>query len=320
MEIRFEDRALTSYAGVELFREYLRRTGFSQLIRQRLQGAGLRGDFSPAAIIRLFVVLVVVGGTRLRHVSHLVGDPVIQRFCESSVLPTARTMSRWLSQCKASVRAAMLRLNMDLIAGVVRPLNLARLTIDVDGTVVSTGFKVERAFRGYNPHRRKVPSDYPITAQLAQTGHVVRVQNRSGNVHDGKASSPFLRDVYRDVREIAPRSVVEFRMDGAFFRHEIIRWLESRAEYAVKTPFYHWSGLKQIVQERKSWNRVKDDLDGFYTDLYLKTWDRTLRVAIYRKHVAHKTAKNFQLDLFDPSDGHWEYSAITTNKDVTLGA
>jgi len=30
--------------------------------------------------------------------------------------------------------------------------------------------------------------------------------------------------------------------------------------------------------------------------------------------VAHETAKNFQLDLFDPSDGHYEYSAVVTNK------
>jgi len=39
-----------------------------------------------------------------------------------------------------------------------------------------------------------------------------------------------------------------------------------------------------------------------------------LRVAVYRKHVSHKTRKNFQLDLFDPNNGHYEYSAVATNK------
>ena len=37
-------------------------------------------------------------------------------------------------------------------------------------------------------------------------------------------------------------------------------------------------------------------------------------VVVYRRHVKHETAKNFQLDLFDPSDGHYEYSAVVTNK------
>ena len=32
----------------------------------------------------------------------------------------------------------------------------------------------------------------------------------------------------------------------------------------------------------------------------------------------HKTAKNYQIDLFDPSDGTWEYSAVTTNLSLDL--
>jgi len=35
---------------------------------------------------------------------------------------------------------------------------------------------------------------------------------------------------------------------------------------------------------------------------------------IYRRRVQHETRKNFQLDLFSPDDGHFEYSAVTTNK------
>jgi hypothetical protein len=33
----------------------------------------------------------------------------------------------------------------------------------------------------------------------------------------------------------------------------------------------------------------------------------------YRKHVAHEMRRNFQLDLFTPDDGHYEYSAVATN-------
>jgi hypothetical protein len=39
---------------------------------------------------------------------------------------------------------------------------------------------------------------------------------------------------------------------------------------------------------------------------------------VYRKHVSHRTRKNFQLDLFHPDDGHYEYSAVATNKAVRL--
>src|SRR5690606_22859649 len=132
---------------------------------------------------------------------------------------------------------------------------LRRLTIDVDGSVLSTGLKVERAQRGFNPHRRKVPSYYPITAYEAQSGQVLRVQNRSGNVHDGKAALGFLRDLFAQIAAtLGGGYTLEFRMDGAFFRRDIIELLErQRAEYAIKVPFYPWVGLKQRVEETKRW-------------------------------------------------------------------
>ena len=40
-------------------------------------------------------------------------------------------------------------------------------------------------------------------------------------------------------------------------------------------------------------------------------------MVVYRKRVAHRTAKNYQLDLFDPNDGYFDYSAMVTNKPVT---
>ena len=49
-------------------------------------------------------------------------------------------------------------------------------------------------------------------------------------------------------------------------------------------------------------------------------WGHPVWVAIYRKKVAHRTAKNFQLDLFDPNDGHYEYSAVTSNLGFTVAS
>ena len=58
-------------------------------------------------------------------------------------------------------------------------------------------------------------------------------------------------------------------------------------------------------------------VEAFETQLPLTSWDLSLRVVISRKRVGHATRKNFQLDLFSPDDGHFEYSAVTTNKALT---
>ena len=52
-------------------------------------------------------------------------------------------------------------------------------------------------------------------------------------------------------------------------------------------------------------------------ELVLAPWNLTVRVVVYRKRVAHQTRKNFQLDLFSPDDGHFEYSAVATNKTLS---
>ena len=110
------------------------------------------------------------------------------------------------------------------------------------------------------------------------------------------------------------------RLDGAFFRREILTWLETRAAYAIKVPFYQWIGLKSLIHERRRWKHVASEVEGFDTTLWLEPWKRFVRVAIYRKRVRHESPKNYQLDLFDPDDGHWEYSAIVTNHRLGLKA
>lgn len=320
LQLEFTDVALTSYAGLELFGQYLRATGFNATVRAACAGTAGWGDFGVVAMVRLIIGLLVVGGRRLRHLAFVQDDPLFQRFCEVQVVPTARTVSRWLQGFTMTTVASLQAINTAVIARVLATLGVRTWTIDVDGTVVSTGLQVERAFRGFNPHHRKVPSYYPIMAHLAETTHVLRVKNRSGNVHDGKAGLPFLRDLWTQLATLLPRGgTVRFRMDGAFFRHDVLQWLGARAAgYAITVPFYRWLDLQQYIRAQPTWRSVAPGITGFIVPAAATPWGRPVWVAIYRKHVRHPTTKNYQLDLFDPNDGHYEYSAVTSNLDFTL--
>lgn len=312
---------LTSYAGLELFHRYLRTMRFNDLIRTAFRGARLGGDFGVVAMVRLLVGLLVVGGRRLDHVAYVADDPLFLRFCRLRVLPTARTVSRWLTQFTMKTVERLQALNAAVIAHVIPGLRLHTVTVDVDGVVVSTGLQVERAFRGFNPHHRKVPSYYPIMAHLAETTHVLRVKNRSGNVHDGKASLTFLQDLWTQLTgAVTHGAPLRFRMDGAFFRQDVLQWLTARGvSYAVKVPFYRWLDLQQYIRAQPTWARVAPDVCGFVVPATVTPWGQPIGVAIYRKKVAHRTAKNFQLDLFDPNDGYYEYAAVTSNLGFTVG-
>jgi hypothetical protein len=315
IRVEFTESGLTSYAGLELLIRYFRSRGLNALIRRHMAGTFLRGDYGVVPMVRLLLALLITGGRRLRHVGFLRGDVLVLRFCALRRLPTRRTLSRWLKNFKADSIECLRALNADVLAQVIGPLSLHTLTVDVDGSVVSTGLKVQRAFRGFNPHHRKVPSYYPITAYLAETGHILRVRNRSGNVHDGKSSITFLRNLFRQIEETLGTAYrLNFRMDGAFFSQAVLKLLNTRdAGYAIKVPFWKWLGLKNLIRGRRRWKRISSQVGCFEKRMSLTPWGTELRVVIYRKHVHHKSPKNYQLDLFDPDDGYYEYSAIATN-------
>ena len=196
----------------------------------------------------------------------------------------------------------------------------------MDGSVISTGQKVGYATRGYNPHKRKNPSYYPLAICVAQTGHVVAHHNRTGAVHDSRNAAKILRGcVHRLRNEMHYRGIIEVRTDAAFFTREHFDACDKLSlEYAAKVPMWSWLNLKSTIAglAPDKWHSVSESagVDGACVSLTVKSWKRTLQVAIYRTRRSHQPKKGVQLDLFNPDDGFWEYSVVATNKTLGLAA
>src|SRR5712692_2470707 len=320
LHVEFVPQQLTSYSGLELLRRYLRQCALPRRLRAACASTG--GDYGGGRLALLILALFYVGARRLEHLRYLGSDPLIARFCGLARIPTARTVGNWLRQFTQSTVAPLVQLNHHLVIDALKRLALPRLTIGVCGTVVRTGATVGWAFRGFNPHHRKDPSYYPLLAHVAQTGHILRVKNRPGNVHDSKQAVAFLREVVDGLRaQFGRRLPLEFRMDAAFCQRDIFRLLTARGcAYAIKVGYWSWLPLKQLAAERERWLPVAPNVTGFFHDLHIPQWNLRLRVMIYRTHVGHESPKNFQLDLFTPDDGHFEYAAVATNLALDLPA
>jgi len=319
LRVEFVRQDLTSYGGLELVRRFFRLLDLHRRLRQTFSAYGLGGDYGCGRLVLLVVALFLVGARRLEHLRYVAHDPLFARLCGLARMPTDRTVVNWLKQFTQEGLHALIALNSELLYEQIERLGLGRLTIDVDGTVVRTGNKVAWAFRGFNPHHRKDPSYYPLLAHLAQTGQILRLKNRPGNVHDSRGAVRFVRDLIHELRTRFGRTLpLEFRMDAAFFQREVLELLAREGcEYAIKVGFWKWVGLKTLVAAQRQWHRVNARVSYFETQLPLEPWGLTLRAVIYRKRVSHKTRKNFQLDLFSPDDGHFEYSAVATNKTLS---
>jgi hypothetical protein len=319
LSITFSDERITAYGGLELFRRYFVAIELAGRLRRAL---GDSGDYGAVRLVLCVISLLLAGGRRLAHLAVLARDPVVLRLAGLTRMPSDRTVARWMAGTAQTVVEAVASVVRDVAHDAIEALGLARLALDLDGTVLRVCGAAEGAERGFSPHHPKDRSYYPLTAHLAQTGHLLRVWNRPGNVHDSHGAVGFLRTVLVELRErFGRRHRLEVRLDGAFFHPEVLAFLDGESlGYAIKVPLWKWLGVRQKIASRTRWTRVDGSVSGFATTLDLPQWGRRQRVLVYRKRVFHETAKNFQLDLFHPDDGHYEYSAVATNLEIDVAA
>ena len=315
LPIAWTDEEMSAHAGLALIARFLDSAGWTQRLRSLFANREFDCDYGSFRMTLCVIGLLLVGGRRLAHLRELEADPVFRRFARVGRLPSVRTLSRWLKTVTDPYREALGEMLRDVAFETWALGALRRVTLDMDGTVIRTSERAQGAARGFNPHHPKDPSYYPLTAHLSQTGQILDVVNRPGNVHDSNGSVARLRFLIDDVRRRLGSVPIEVRLDGAFCQAPVLELLTaSRVEFAMKMPMWQWLGVRDRITSRKTWVRVNDRVSAFSLRLRIEKWKRSERIVIFRKHIAGKPAKDFQLHLFQPDDGSYEYSMVVTNK------
>ena len=106
-------------------------------------------------------------------------------------------------------------LNRDLVIDRLREEKLPRVTVDFDGSVLSTRGHAEGSAIGYNRQRKGARSYYryyPLFCTVAQTGQFLDLLHRPGNVHDSRDALAFIEANIEFVREIVGVREIETRM------------------------------------------------------------------------------------------------------------
>ena len=285
LPVEFAKQDITSYSGLELIRRYIKLISLSSTIKGAFKDKNITGDYGIFEYILVFFALWLSGGRRLNHVKFICNDILVQRLCGLRSLPSDRSLSSWLKQFTNDSLQALIEVNQEIIINKLNDLELPRLTLDFDGTVLTCGNKVAWAFKGFNPSNKCAKSYYPILCHLSQTGHFLNVKNRRGNVHDSTGAMGFIQSCVNLVRENT-NARIEARFDSAFFREDIVKYLiNSNLEYALKVPMWECLYLKDKIMERKRWNRASKNLSYFKSTVFVEKWGLELDIIIYRKKI-----------------------------------
>ena len=253
--------------------------------------------------------MLLLGTERLHHIDYLRGDPLFRRVVRLTRIPHRTKLSTALKQFTSDSLKALAELNSELVIEKLTALGLDEITVDLDGTVVSTKGSPSWAFKGYNPIKKGANSYYPLTSHIAETGHFLSIVNRPGNVHDSNRALTVIGAIRRHLSNF----VIPFRADSEFCSPDVINYLlKNGIGFAIKAPFWKLLSLKTAAENRKQWFKINEKWGYFWFQNPIDSLDHDHHVIILRKQL-RDPKKPYQLKLFSPNNGVYEYSAVVTD-------
>ena len=314
-EIRFEDQRLTSFAGLVVFQSLFSRSGLKQHLSGCFSHLRVSPIYGHGVIVMLLIVHLLLGYRRLQDMRYYQDDPMVRRLLGVSRLPDVATVSRTLASLDDASVTHLRRLSRQRVLKQLNQLGLARITLDFDGSVLSTGRFAEGTAVGFNKKKKGQRSYYPLFCTVAQTDQVLDVWHRPGNVHDSNGAKAFILACVREIKAILPSCVIEARMDSAFFSDDIVGMLDTEGvEFTISVPFERFTALKAMIERRKRWRRLNGQWSFFESNWKPDSWNDRHRFVFVRSHNRQQYKGAVQLDLFIPYETGYDFKVIVTNK------
>jgi hypothetical protein len=316
-ELRFEQQSLTSFSGLVMFQQLFAVLRLKARLARCFAHQKVGKVFSRATLFLQLMFHLLLGYRELRDSRYYQDDPLVKRVLGLRHLPDVATLSRMLKEADPKSVENLRQLVRELLFERLVRLGLARITLDFDGSVLSTTRRAEGTAVGFNKKKKGARSYYPLFCTIAQTGQVLDFLHRSGNVHDSHGAREFILACIQAVRQALPGVVIEVRMDSAFFSDEIVMALEeARIEFSVSVPFERFVELKGKIARRKRWQRLGGGVSYFEESWKPKVWNRRFRFLFVRTLAKRQQKGPIQLDLFLPYEYGYDFKVVVTNKSL----
>ena len=317
-EIRCEsadEARLTSFAGLVIFQNLFYRLGIKQRLRQCFGHLRQSATYRGQEIVFWLIVHLILGFRKLRDRDYYQDDPIAKRILGLTRLPDVATISRTLSSLDEEAVAGYRAMSRNLVLDRLEAEQLARVTLDFDGSVLSTSRHAEGTAIGFNKKKKGARSYYPLFCTVAQTAQILDLHHRPGNVHDSNGAKPFIASCVEKVKARIPQASLEARVDSAFFDEDQLLGLDGDGvEFTASVPFARFPKFKKIIEARKRWRRIDDTWSYFECDWKPDCWAEGFRILVIRQKKAVPLKGPLQLDLFEPRSHEYDYQVITTNK------
>ena len=257
------------------------------------------------------------GSFHLDDVRHIQDDEALRTVLDLNKLPQATTLGDWLRRIgsQPQIQDAWVEVNKALLQSALH--RCKNVTLDIDATEI-IAHKADAKWT-YNKNKGFMP----MVGHIAETGQVVAVDFRQGNVPPAKDNLAFIKQCPQSLPDGC--AVNALRIDAAGYQIKIIQHCDEEGiEYAIRAKSSAAMRAQIEAASDSGWQPLIDKKgkavggqDTYRTSFCIGDYEKAFTLIIQR--TALKGQASLDLDSQESSEaisqGGYVYRAIATNRD-----
>jgi len=310
-DVKFTSREVSAWGGLALLKKMMDGMGVFQAIQSwQLPMPGSNRGYAPAQLLEQMIVSIWCGANRFVHSDITRLDKTLARLFGWTRVAEHKSIMRLFQRFDQSKATELQR---NCFNWLFVKLNLNRITLDVDSTVITRwGQQIQGASKGYNPKNHGRNSHHPLIAFVADWRLVANFWLRPGSAY---TTNNVLSFIQATLDNLGPTKVGLFRADSGFYDKAIVSALEEkRISYIISAKMTQ--GLQQAIVDHCKWQIVEPGIEVSELDYHPTHWDRPKRIVVVRQHISRRAnvpGKSLSLFKDDEDLMGWRYAAMITD-------
>jgi hypothetical protein len=308
---------LTSRAGLLATSQLLESLNLAERIDKHFPLPKSNRGYPPSMFIQTLLLMQHEGSFHLDDIRHLQDDEALREVLGLKTLPSATTLGDWLRRAGSDfeIGDAWVAVNQAVLQSALH--HCKQVTLDIDATeVVSNKSSADWTYK-------QNKGFMPMVGHIAQTGQIVAVDFRQGNVPPNKDNLAFIKQCQQSL----PTEVKLYalRIDSAGYQASIIQYCDEQGiDYAIRAKSSALMREQITSMSESDWQPLLDRQDNpiegeavCHTVFCIGDYDKAFTLIVQRKAIQCQSA--LELASEDGTDevsiGGYVYRAIATNRD-----
>jgi len=308
---------LTSRAGLLATDQLMDSLKLAERIDQHFPLPNSNRGFRPSEILKTFILMQHEGSFHLDDICHLQDDEALRTVLDLNKLPKATTLGDWLRRMgsQPQIQKAWTKVNKTLLQSALH--RCKKVTLDIDATEI-VAHKAPAQWT-YNKNKGFMP----MVGHIAQTGQVVAVDFREGNIPPAQDNLAFIKQCQQSLP--ADCRLNALRIDAAGYQTKIIAYCDEQGiDYAIRAKTSAAMRAQIEAASPSDWQPLMDKKgqaisgqDTYRTSFCIGDYEKAFTLVIQRKALKGQTCLDLDSQdiVEEMSLGGYLYRAIATNRD-----